>query len=122
MDIVAESKAEVKLQDAQAHTKCFLRPTAGRVIVERDGHHYSGKLVIPDTAKARPTSGHIIAIGPDIDKAWLGKRVLFAMFSGTDYKFRGFAPWTCLQVEEIQCEITLENAQLDDQFSPQEKF
>lgn len=92
--------------------KVFIKPTAGRVLVERDGFHYSGKLVIPDRAKQRPTTGTVVAVGEGCED-WLGKRVVFPMFSGTDYKFKGFPAWTMLQVEELHGEILKTDQELE---------
>jgi chaperonin GroES len=57
-----------------------------------------GGIIIPDTAKEKPTEGEVIAVGPggrdesgklipiDIKK---GDRVLFGKWSGTDVKIDG---------------------------------
>src|SRR6266436_1050398 len=71
----------------QAMETCFLIPTPGRLLVLRDGFHYSGSLHIPDTAKSRPTTGYVIAVPPTGElNFWLGRRLLFAPMSGTDLK------------------------------------
>jgi co-chaperonin GroES (HSP10) len=106
-------------EHAKAREECFLIPTNSppRLVVARDGFHYSGKLVIPDSAKARPTTGYVIAVPPNGEfNYWLGRRVLFAPMSGTDVKFKASAPWIVLQIEEIICEITKSNAELDSEF------
>ena len=113
-----EQKTDREILEADIKS-CFLVPTNDppRVIVKRDGFHYSGALHIPDTAKSRPTTGYVIAVPPNgkMDY-WLGKRVLFAPLSGTDLKFKSSAPWIALQMEEIIAEITKSNAELDMEF------
>lgn len=94
--------------------KCFLRPVGNRVIVAEDAFHYGGRVYIPDTAKRRPTTGHIVAVGGDIDTAWLGKRVVYGQFSGTLLAFKGKSPFRVLSFEEILSEITLEDVELDE--------
>jgi co-chaperonin GroES (HSP10) len=106
-------------EHAKASEECFLIPTNNppRVIVARDNFHYSGRLIVPDTAKARPTTGTVIAVPPNGElNYWLGKRVLFAPMSGTDVKFKNYSPWIVLQIEEIICEISKSNEQLDNEF------
>lgn len=91
---------------------CIIRPTAGRVLVKRDGFAYSGKLVIPERAKQRPTTGIVVAAGDGCED-WLGKRVIFPLMSGTDYKFKGFPQWTMLQIEEIHGELLKTDQELE---------
>lgn len=97
-----------------ANNTCFLVPNGTRLVIERDGFKYSGRLVIPDRAKMRPTTGTVVAVpeSGELD-AWLGKRVLFNQYAGTDVVFRGSPHWTVLQIEEIVAEIT-NDAILDD--------
>jgi chaperonin GroES len=76
------------------------RPLHDRVVVTRI--HAEGKsaggIIIPDTAKEKPTEGEVIAVGPggrdesgklvpiDLRK---GDRVLFGKWSGTEVKIDG---------------------------------
>jgi chaperonin GroES len=76
------------------------RPLHDRVVVTRidaEGKT-AGGIIIPDTAKEKPTEGEIIAVGPggrdesgklipiDLKK---GDRVLFGKWSGTEVKIEG---------------------------------
>jgi chaperonin GroES len=76
------------------------RPLHDRVVVKRiDAEGKSaGGIIIPDTAKEKPSQGEVIAVGPGgrddngkliaIDlKA--GDRVLFGKWSGTEVKIDG---------------------------------
>jgi chaperonin GroES len=76
------------------------RPLHDRVVVTRiDAEGKSaGGIIIPDTAKEKPTEGEVIAVGPggrdesgklipiDLRK---GDRVLFGKWSGTEVKIDG---------------------------------
>jgi len=76
------------------------RPLHDRVVVERiDAEELStGGIIIPDTAKEKPSQGAIIAVGPggrdengklipiDVKP---GDRVLFGKWSGTEVKIDG---------------------------------
>ena len=77
-----------------------IRPLQDRVIVQRieQEEKTKGGIIIPDTAKEKPSEGEIIAVGPGgrdesgklipIDlKA--GDRVLFGKWSGTEVKIDG---------------------------------
>ena len=76
------------------------RPLHDRVVVKRieAEEKSAGGIIIPDTAKEKPSQGEIIAVGPGgrdesgklipIDvKA--GDRVLFGKWSGTEIKLDG---------------------------------
>ena len=76
------------------------RPLHDRVVVKRiDAEEKSaGGIIIPDTAKEKPSQGEVIAVGPggrdesgklipiDVSE---GDRVLFGKWSGTEVKIDG---------------------------------
>ncbi|HVQ11365.1 MAG TPA: co-chaperone GroES [Methyloceanibacter sp.] len=80
--------------------KLKFRPLHDRVVVKRiDAEEKSkGGIIIPDTAKEKPSQGEIVAVGPggrdesgkliplDLKS---GDRVLFGKWSGTDVKLDG---------------------------------
>jgi chaperonin GroES len=76
------------------------RPLHDRVVVKRiDAEEKSaGGIIIPDTAREKPSQGEIIAVGPGgRDEAGkllpidlqVGDRVLFGKWSGTEVKIDG---------------------------------
>ena len=76
------------------------RPLHDRVVVKRiDAEEKSaGGIIIPDTAKEKPSQGEVIAVGPGgRDEAGklvpldvkAGDRVLFGKWSGTEVKIEG---------------------------------
>src|SRR5260370_8042898 len=76
------------------------RPLHDRVVVKRiDADEKSaGGIIIPDTAKEKPSQGEIIAVGPGgRDEAGklvpldvqVGNRILFGKWSGTEVKIHG---------------------------------
>jgi chaperonin GroES len=76
------------------------RPLHDRVVVKRiDAEEKtSGGIIIPDTAKEKPSQGEVIAVGPggrdesgklipiDVN---VGDRILFGKWSGTEVKIDG---------------------------------
>ena len=78
-----------------------LKPLGGRVIVrpnEDDEQRTSSGLVIPDTAKEKPQTGTIMAVGPgdlsdDGERVPLdvseGDVVVYSKFAGTELKHDG---------------------------------
>ncbi|MPY72290.1 MAG: co-chaperone GroES [Alphaproteobacteria bacterium] len=76
------------------------RPLHDRVLVRRveEDKTTSGGIIIPDTAKEKPSQGEILAVGPGArnEKGDLvpldvkvGDRVLFGKWSGTEVKMDG---------------------------------
>src|ERR1700694_1525308 len=76
------------------------RPLHDRVVVKRieADAKTAGGIIIPDTAKEKPSQGEILAIGPGgRDEAGklipidlqVGDRVLFGKWSGTEVKLDG---------------------------------
>ena len=77
-----------------------LRPLHDRILVRRieEEEKTKGGLIIPDTAKEKPSEGKVIAVGEgrvsedgtlrplDVHK---GDRVLFSKYSGTEIQLEG---------------------------------
>ena len=80
-----------------------IEPWGSRIVVQEDSFKYEGRLVIPDNAKRRPTTGIIVAIGPDVDaeRVQVGRKVIYPQFSGSGCEFRGNGCWRVLSVDEI---------------------
>jgi chaperonin GroES len=76
------------------------RPLHDRVVVRRleEEQKSKGGIIIPDTAKEKPSQGEVLAVGPGArDEAGkvtaldvkAGDRVLFGKWSGTEVKIDG---------------------------------
>ena len=80
--------------------KLKFRPLHDRVVVKRiDAEEKSaGGIIIPDTAKEKPSQGEVIAVGPGgrdesgkviTPDVKAGDKVLFGKWSGTEVKIDG---------------------------------
>lgn len=80
--------------------KTKFRPLHDRVVVKRleADEKTKGGIIIPDTAKEKPSQGEIIAVGPGArDETGklvpldvkTGDRILFGKWSGTEVKLDG---------------------------------
>ena len=76
------------------------RPLLDRVVVQRveEESRTAGGIIIPDTAKEKPSQGIVVAVGPggvnDNGKTIVmtlkeGDRILFGKWAGTDIKVDG---------------------------------
>jgi chaperonin GroES len=77
-----------------------IKPLADRVIVKPSGDEQktAGGIIIPDTAKEKPSKGEVVAVGPgkvtDDGKripveVKVGDMILFGKYSGTEFEFKG---------------------------------
>jgi len=71
-------------------TKPNIQPLGARVLIrplEQESKTSSG-LYLPETAKEKPQTGEVVAIGDDESvKLKVKDKVLFAKYSGTELKF-----------------------------------
>ena len=72
--------------------KINLQPMGTRVLIqplEQESKTASG-LLLPESAKEKPQTGLVVAIGDDEDiKLKVNDKVLFAKYSGTEFKMDG---------------------------------
>jgi chaperonin GroES len=70
--------------------KINIQPLGTRVLIrplEQESKTSSG-LYLPDTAKEKPQTGEVVAVGDDESiKLKIKDKVLFAKYSGTEFKF-----------------------------------
>jgi chaperonin GroES len=72
--------------------KTKIEPMGSRVLIrplEQESKTSSG-LYLPETAKEKPQTGEVVAIGTDEEiKLKVKDKVLFAKYSGTEFKMDG---------------------------------
>jgi chaperonin GroES len=72
--------------------KINIQPIGTRVLIkplEQESKTSSG-LLLPETAKEKPQTGLVVAIGDDEEiKLKVNDKVLFAKYSGTEFKMDG---------------------------------
>ena len=69
-----------------------IQPMGSRVLIqpiEQESKTSSG-LLLPETAKEKPQTGRVVAVGEDEEiKLRVNDKVLFAKYSGTEFKMDG---------------------------------
>lgn len=93
-----------------------IQPLGDRVLVEplKEGEIKKGGIIIPDSAKEKPTEGKVIAVGTGkLDKdgkklpfnVKIGDKVLMPKYGGTEVKFDGHE-YQIMREEDILGVIT----------------
>ncbi len=100
-----------KKKDTSDPSKIKLQPLGDRVVVEREESETvtAGGIVLPDTAKDKPTRGRVISVGDGrlLDdgtraafQVKVGDRVLFSSYAGDNFKL-GARELLLLREEDI---------------------
>jgi len=102
----------------KAEEKLFLKALPGKVLVLEDAFEYKGRIVIPEVAQRRPTTGTIVSIGEGASESWkeplaVGDRVAYSQFSGVLLNFKNRPDYRVLGVEELLAQITTETDVLE---------
>jgi len=91
----------------------FKRVMNRHLILQIDSFQYTGKLVIPDAAKRKPQTGHVVALADDIDDIQLGDKVLYSQFAGYALKFQGTPFCRCIGYDEILAVLNEDSPEIE---------
>ncbi len=84
-----------------------IQPMGARVLIqplEQESKTSSG-LFLPDTAKEKPQTGLIVAIGDDEEiKLKVNDKVLFAKYTGTEFKLDG-KEYLLMEVNDVLAKL-----------------
>lgn len=97
----------------------FFQPMGARLVIKEDDHNYKGAIAIPEKFKQKPTTGVVVAIGPDVPSCISnqepieqaaplfahGDHVVYAMFAGTILGVKGGASYRIIGYDEILAKI-----------------
>lgn len=75
----------------------------GKICVACNGT--GSTVVMPENARAIPTSGVIVSVGPSCNTRQVGERVLFGAHTGYYLPFKGNAKIRCMREDEPLCKI-----------------
>lgn len=79
----------------------FKRVLNNHLIVQIDQFQYTGKLVVPDSIKRKPTTGHVVALADDITDIQVGDKILYSQFAGYLLKFSGIPLGRMINYSEV---------------------
>lgn len=80
----------------------YLDPTPGRIIVKEDIFQERSRIITPDSAKRRPTTGTILAVGENVyPMLQVGTRVIYGLYSGTVINFKDRPAFRILGQDEV---------------------
>ena|SRR5260370_38098353 len=79
----------------------FERMLNDHLAVVIDDFHYSGKLIIPDNARRKPTKGRVVAVADNIKDIKVGDRILYSQFAGYLIVFEGLPVMRIMGYAEV---------------------
>lgn len=92
-----------------------IRIASNRLLIRIDDAPKAvGRILVPDSARTRPTTGTIIAIGKGIENYFVGEKVVYGMYSGTLLRFKNQPVLRSLVEDEILGAIASGTAELED--------
>ncbi len=87
--------------------KINLQPMGSRVLIkpiEQESKTSSG-LLLPETAKEKPQTGLVMAVGDDEEiKLKVNDKVLFAKYTGTEFKMDGIE-YLLLEANDVLAKV-----------------
>lgn len=72
--------------------KTNIQPMGSRVLIQpiEEENKTSSGLLLPETAKEKPQTGKVVAIGDDEEiRLKVNDKILFAKYSGTEFRLDG---------------------------------
>jgi co-chaperonin GroES (HSP10) len=79
----------------------FKKVLNGHLMISIDNFRYTGKIVIPERAKALPTKGRVVGIADDITDIKVGDKILYSQFAGYLLKFDDTPVLRCIGYNEV---------------------
>jgi chaperonin GroES len=84
----------------------YPRAILNKIVVRREDPEEitKGGIIIPETAKGKPTVGYVVAIGPDVDPQQLdvGDKVFFDQYVGTNFSLNGIE-YVAMLMKDVLC-------------------
>jgi co-chaperonin GroES (HSP10) len=91
-----------------------VKPKGARVLVVQNKFRQKGRIIVPDTAQQMPTTGRVVAIGPDVpeDFVSLDEQVVFSRYAGVPYTIvdteGNTSQFVSLSMDEIAGELMIQ--------------
>jgi chaperonin GroES len=80
-----QEAARAKALQLEAELARGFVPLADRVVIRKTSRkETAGGIALPETTKKRPTTGTVVAIGPDVKNLSVGDVALFMEYAGVD--------------------------------------
>jgi chaperonin GroES len=87
--------------EAPVTTHPFKRVLNDHLIVQIDTYKYTGRIIVPETAKRKPTKGVVIAVADNVKDIQVGDKILYSQFAGYLLKFGDLPTFRCIGYSEV---------------------
>ena len=88
-------------EEGPVKTHPFKRVLNDHLIVQIDSFKYTGRIIMPETAKRKPTKGVVIALAKNITDIEVGDKILYSQFAGYLLKFGDMPTFRCIGYAEV---------------------
>ena len=77
-------------------------PLGKRVLIERkeESNTTASGIIIPDTAKEKPSQGKVVAVSSEVDSVKVNDTVVFGKYSGSELTVEG-STYLVLEVDDL---------------------
>jgi co-chaperonin GroES (HSP10) len=89
---------QVKMVDP---ARIFKKILNGHIIVQVNEFSHKGRIIVPDTAQRKPTTGRVIAKAEDVEQVEIGDKLLYSQFAGYALHFEGYPMMRNISQEEV---------------------
>ena len=79
----------------------FKRMLNSHLILQIDSYKYTGRIIVPEAAKRKPTKGVVVAKAADITDIEVGDKILYSQFAGYLLKFGDMPAFRCIGYAEV---------------------
>ena len=79
----------------------FKKVLNGHLMIQIDDFRYSGRIVVPEVAKRKPTKGVVVGVAENITDIQIGDKILYSQFAGYLLKFEDTPLLRCIGYEEV---------------------
>ena len=93
----------------------FKRVLNQHLIVQINAFKYTGKIIVPETAKRKPTTGIVVGKAADVTDIEVGDTILFSQFAGTLLKFADVPLCRVIGYAEVIAILTENSPELESE-------
>ena len=119
-ELFQEPVYQTELPKARVKPDVPMIPKGSRILVIQNAFVQRSRIYIPDTSQVKPTTGRVVAIGPDVPEGFvlLDEVVIFSLYAGIPLNIVGtdgsVATYLSLTPDEVAGELLVDPKSLKE--------